>query len=184
MRKLQYDEIARKRGQNPGSERIPLYVLADNIRSLYNVGSVFRTSDAILVKQLILSGYTPTPPRREIEKTALGATKSVPWEYVQDPLDAIARLRESKVKVFCLEQTDQSVPYTSFHRSDFPLCLVIGNEVTGVSPEVIQACDAAIDIPMLGIKHSLNVAVAYGVAAYELLRCWRGDDHHPSNDLV
>ncbi|HEX9615183.1 MAG TPA: RNA methyltransferase [Bacteroidota bacterium] len=184
MRKLRHDEIAKKRLQRPHEERIPLYSLANNIRSLYNVGSIFRTSDAAGITQLILTGYTPHPPRKEIEKTALGATESVPWEYIRDPLVAIARLREDGIKVFCLEQTNESVPYTSLRRTDFPLCLVIGNELSGVSSEVIQACDGALEIPMLGIKHSLNVAVAYGVAAFEILRCWTGMNGQASNDLV
>lgn len=184
MRKLGHDEIAKKRLQNPQGERIPLYALANNIRSLYNVGSIFRTSDAVGITRLILTGYTPSPPRKEIEKTALGATASVPWEYVRDPVEAITGLRASGVKIFCLEQTDQSVPYTSLHLTDFPLCLVIGNELSGVSAEVLRACDGAVEIPMQGIKHSLNVAVAYGVAAFELLRCWRGGNHQTSNDRV
>lgn len=177
MKKLTHDEINKKR--TPANEvsklrRLPLLALAENIRSLYNVGSIFRTADAVLLGKLILTGYTPTPPRKEIEKTALGATSTVPWEYFKDPVDAIRNIRTSGVRVVCLEHTDRSVATTSFQPGDFPLCLVLGNEITGISQRVIDECDGAIEIPMHGIKHSLNVAVAFGIAVYELARIARG----------
>jgi len=173
MKKLTYDQISLKRAPADGISsirRLPLFALAENIRSLYNVGSIFRTADAVLLGKIILSGYTPTPPRKEIEKTALGATAAVPWEYSKDPIDALRGLRSSGIRIVCLEHTDSSIPYTSVHPTDFPLCLVVGNEITGVSQAVLNECDGAIEIPMLGIKHSLNVAVAFGVAVFELAR--------------
>ncbi|MCI0706487.1 MAG: RNA methyltransferase [Ignavibacteriae bacterium] len=178
MRKLTHDEIAQKRLQLENvsdNHRIPLTVLVDNVRSLYNVGSIFRISDGVMIQKLILAGYTPHPPRKEIEKTALGSTKSVPWEYVKNPVDAILRLKEQGVKICCLELTNESVSYTSLQPRDFPLCLVIGNEIVGVNKQIVELCDSAIEIPMHGIKQSLNVAVAYGIAVFELARIWRSD---------
>jgi 23S rRNA (guanosine2251-2'-O)-methyltransferase len=176
MRKLTFDEIAAKRA-TPSSvlevPRLPVTVLLESIRSLYNVGSIFRTSDAVQVEKLILSGFTPRPPRKEIEKTALGATKSVLWEHAHDPLEALRRLKQSGIRAYALELTERSIPYTAVPPSDFPICLVIGNEITGISQPVLDACDGAIELPMLGIKHSLNVAVAYGIAVFELSRIWR-----------
>ena len=176
MRKLTHTEIAAKRAKinsiNP-SHRLPVTVVVDNVRSLYNVGSIFRTSDGVLLERLILAGFTPTPPRREIEKTALGATQSVPWEYVKDPGEAIRTLKRAGLKACCLELTDSIVPYYTILPADFPLCLVIGNEITGVSKDALAECEIALEIPQYGIKQSLNVAVAYGIAIFELNRIWR-----------
>ena len=176
MRKLTHDEIAQKRLtlENISDDaRIPVTVLVDNVRSLYNVGSIFRTSDGAMIQKLILTGYTPYPPRKEIEKTALGSTESVKWEYMKDPVEAIQKLKQQKIKICCLELTDQSVPYTSIQSHDFPICLAIGNEIVGVSKNIIAEADTAIEIPMFGMKQSLNVAVAYGIAVFELARIWR-----------
>ena len=173
MRKLTYEEISCRRftlQQLRQEERFPIYVLLDNIRSLYNVGSIFRTADGARIKKLFLGGYTPHPPRKEIEKTALGATHSVPWEYVQNPLPAIRNLKSQGIRVAVLEHTDTSVPYYSLQRDDFPLCLVVGNEITGVSKEIIAETDRAIEIPMYGMKQSLNAAVAFGIAVFEFVR--------------
>lgn len=173
MKKLTNDQISRNRapaGEISSVQRLPLFAMAENIRSLYNVGSIFRTADAVLLGKLILAGYTPTPPRKEIEKTALGATTTVPWEYSKDPVGAIRELRAGGVRIIALEHTDQSIPYTSVRPNEFPICLVIGNEITGVTQGVLNECDGAIDIPMSGVKHSLNVAVAFGVAIFELAR--------------
>ncbi|MCX6121895.1 MAG: RNA methyltransferase [Ignavibacteriales bacterium] len=176
MRKLTHAEISTKRvpeNQVESASRIPLIVLVDNVRSLYNVGSIFRTSDGAMIEKLILAGYTPHPPRKEIEKTALGSTKSIPWEYTKHPIETIISLKERGYKICCLELTDKSIHYNDIKTADFPLCLVIGNEISGVSKEVIELCDLAIEIPMYGIKQSLNVAVAYGIAVFELARLWR-----------
>ena len=157
----------------PDVEKLPIYGLLDNIRSLYNVGSAFRTSDGALVRKLYLCGYTPHPPRKEIDKTALGSTRSVAWEYQVDPLTAMAAVRAAGAKVCVLEQTTRSSPYYTICKEDFPICLVVGNEITGVSPQVIAQADMAIDIPMYGVKQSLNAAVAYGIALFELVRIWK-----------
>jgi len=176
MRKLTHEEIARARlaaTAIAGAERFPVTLLLDNIRSLYNVGSIFRTADAARVAKLLLCGYTPHPPRREIDKTALGATATVPWEHHADPLAAVAELKRDGVRICVLEHTDASLPYSAVTRKEFPLCLVVGNEITGVSKELIAAADMAIEIPMFGMKQSLNAAVACGVALFELIRIVR-----------
>jgi tRNA G18 (ribose-2'-O)-methylase SpoU len=173
MRKLTHAEIGEKRidlKDSPVLPRNPIYALADNIRSLYNVGSIFRSADGARISRLYLTGYTPAPPRKEIDKTALGATATVPWRYCKDPLDAIAELREQKVQICVLELTTGSTPYYDLTTDDLPLCLVVGNEITGVSKKIIDAADRAVEIPMYGHKQSLNVAVAFGVALYDLLR--------------
>lgn len=156
----------------PEVERLPIYGLLDNVRSLYNVGSIFRTSDGGLIRKLYLCGYTPHPPRKEIDKTALGSTRSVPWEYHTDPLCAINAMKAQGVKVCVLEQTTNSIPYYNIPREAFPICLIVGNEITGVSPHAVAAADFAIDIPMYGTKQSLNAAVAYGIALFELVKIW------------
>ncbi|MBI3111337.1 MAG: RNA methyltransferase [Ignavibacteriales bacterium] len=176
MRKLTHTEIAKKRQHLDAIEeahRLPVTAVVDNVRSLYNIGSIFRTSDGVLLQKLILTGFTPTPPRKEIEKTALGATLSVPWEYVKEPHEAVLRLKNEGYKAYCLELADGSAPYYSPVQADFPICLVLGNEITGVSKQTISVCDEALEIPQFGTKQSLNVAVAYGVAIFELSRIWR-----------
>ena len=176
LRRLTHDEISQQRAKLDtiaDFERMPIYALLDNIRSLYNVGSIFRTSDGGLIKKLFLCGYTPSPPRKEIEKTALGSTKTVPWEYVEEPLNAISALKKEGVRICVLEHTTESVPHYQMRKADFPLCLVVGNEITGISPGVIAAADNAIEIPMYGTKQSLNAAVAYGIALFDLVRIWK-----------
>jgi tRNA G18 (ribose-2'-O)-methylase SpoU len=176
MRKLTHSEIAGKRPtlqELKSLDRLPVVVVVDSVRSLYNVGSIFRTSDGVLLEKLILTGFTPRPPRKEIEKTALGATQSIPWEYTKDPAEAIRLLKTSGYRAYCLEITDNVVPYYDVTGAEYPLCLVIGNEITGVSKAALNECERAIEIPQFGIKQSLNVAVAYGVAIYELNRIWR-----------
>lgn len=173
MRKLSHDEIAKKRKkleEFSDAQRNPIFALADNIRSLYNVGSIFRSSDGAMLKHLYLTGFTPHPPRKEIDKTALGSTQTVPWTYFKNPLDAIGKMKEQKIKICLLELTSHSMPYYDLTIADFPLCIVIGNEITGVSKEVIAAADMAVEIPMFGHKQSLNVAVAYGIVLYDCLR--------------
>ena len=176
MKKLSHAEIADKRAKKEtlhALNRLPVTVVVDSVRSLYNVGSIFRTSDGVLLEKLVLTGFTPTPPRKEIEKTALGATESVPWEYVKSPGEAIMNLKRAGLKACCLELTDSMIPYHAIQKPDFPLALVIGNEITGVSKEALALCDLALEIPQFGIKQSLNVAVAYGIAIFELNRIWR-----------
>ena len=176
MKKLSHAEIAQKRltpEQLKTAERLPVYAVLDNIRSLYNVGSIFRTSDGARVSKIYCCGYTPYPPRREIEKTALGATLTVPWEHHRDTASAVSELRDRGVRICVLEQTDRSVPYDSLSAEEFPLALVIGNEITGVTKEIVSAADRAIEIPMFGLKQSLNAAVAYGIAVYAFVKLLR-----------
>lgn len=182
MRKLTHQEISSKRAvldQIHLTPRLPVAVIVDNVRSLYNIGSIFRTSDGVLLEKLILTGFTPLPPRKEIDKTALGATQSVPWEYVEEPAEAVQKLKKAGYKACCLELTDSVVPYYSVLPKDFPLCLVIGNEITGVSKSALMECDTSLEIPQYGIKQSLNVAVAYGIAIFELNRIWRSSRVDP-----
>lgn len=173
MRKLTHDDLVQQRAaadQQPGAPRNRVIVLLDNVRSLYNVGSIFRTCDAARVEKLILTGYTPHPPRKEITKTALGAEDSVPWEYVRDPVEAVRSLKAKGVKICAVEQTDAGRSYTDLAHTDFPICLILGNEIGGVDPALVALADMAIEIPMSGIKHSLNVSVACGVVVFEAVR--------------
>ncbi len=143
----------------------PLSALLDDIRSMWNVGSMFRSADGAGVGKLYLCGITACPPRKEIAKTSLGAEETVPFEYYVSALDAILPMKARGVKIVSLEVAEQSVPLMGFQPSP-PLCLVVGNEVTGVSREVLDASDAIVSLPMRGAKESLNVAVAFGIAAY------------------
>lgn len=171
MKKLTHDEIASNRSSLDSIDavnKLPVYVLLDNIRSNYNVGSIFRTSDGAMIEKLILCGYTPHPPKKEILKTALGSTESVKWEYIQNPVEAVMALKEQGVKICALELTENSNKYYDIPQQSFPICLLVGNEITGVSQELLDLCDIAFEIPQYGIKQSLNVAVAYGIAIFEL----------------
>ncbi len=150
---------------------LPVYGLLDNIRSVWNVGAMFRTADAAGMAGLFLCGVTATPPRPDMEKTALGATQHVPWDYWEDAAAAARRLRQDGVRLVALERTRDTAPYDSFSYS-FPLCFVVGHETRGVSPELLALADAAVEIPMAGVKRSLNVAVSFGVLAYEIRRQW------------
>ena len=178
MRKLSHDDIGKTRISLVDADTVnrnPIYVLCDNIRSIYNVGSIFRTADAGLIQKLFLTGYTPYPPRPEIEKVALGSTKSVPWEYIENPFDAVNDLKKKGVKIASLEITDSSRKYYELTKSDFPLCLILGNELTGISGGLIFASDFSLEIPQYGYKHSMNVSVAFGIALFEMLRCLKSE---------
>jgi tRNA G18 (ribose-2'-O)-methylase SpoU len=167
MRKLTFDEIQRQRlaAADAGrASRLPLRAILNNVRSLYNVGSIFRTADAFWMDSLILTGYTPRPPRREIDKTALGATSTVPWVYLHDPVEAVAKCRQEGWEVWAVEQTTRSAPLPVPVSAAAKVALVFGNEVSGIDAAVLAACDRAVEIPMHGTKHSLNVAVAFGIA--------------------
>ena len=178
MRKLTHDEISANRSSLETIhtvKKLPVYVLLNSIRSSYNVGSIFRTSDGAMIEKLILCGYTPHPPidstdtgNKDVLKTALGSTQSVQWEYVKNPLEAIKKIKARGIRICALELTENSKPYYNITKNDFPLCLVVGNEITGVSQELLDLCDYSIEIPQYGIKQSLNVAVAYGIAIFEL----------------
>lgn len=173
MRKLSHQEIEKDRksiDRINEYKRNPVYALCDNIRSIFNVGAIFRTSDAAFIEKLYLTGYTPYPPRKEIEKVALGATESVPWEYFKNPVDAAKEVKSKGIKIAVLEITDSKNLIWNINKEDFPVCLVLGNEITGVSKEIIDIADTSLEIPMLGMKQSLNVSVAYGIAVFEMIR--------------
>jgi 23S rRNA (guanosine2251-2'-O)-methyltransferase len=142
-----------------------IYALLDGIRSAWNVGSMFRTADAAGLAGLYLCGVTPTPPRPDIEKTALGASLTVPWDYWDDSAAAVRHLQARGVQVVALELVPDARPFDSCTYR-FPVCFVVGHEVRGIRPEVLAIADAAVAIPMLGAKHSLNVAVSFGIMAY------------------
>ncbi|MBI1936573.1 MAG: RNA methyltransferase [Ignavibacteriales bacterium] len=173
MKKLTHEEISKNRSTLDSLhlvKKLPLYVMLDSIRSSYNVGSIFRTSDGAMIEKLYLCGYTPHPPKKEVLKTALGSQESVAWEYVKDAKEVIASLKQKGVKICALELTELSKKYYELAKIDFPLCLIVGNEITGVSQDLLDLCDCSIEIPQYGIKQSLNVAVAYGIAVFDLRR--------------
>ena len=145
------------------------YVICDNIRSLENVGSIFRTSDALGVRRIFLCGISGRPPHHKISKTALGAETAVPFEYYRQVGRLIDKLKKSKIQVVALEQDEKAIVYTKF-KPKFPCALIIGNEVKGVSKKVLEKCDKIIYLPMSGQKESLNVSVAFGVAGYEIIK--------------
>lgn len=151
--------------------RCPVYGMLDNVRSAWNVGSMFRTADGAGLAGLYLCGLTATPPRPDLEKTALGASATVPWDYWEDTVAAIRAVQARGLQVVALERTSQAEPYDAF-RYRFPLCFLVGHEVRGVAPAVLAACDAVVAIPMHGGKDSLNVAVCFGIMAYEARRQW------------
>ena len=172
MRKLGMDELHRLSvNEFRESEKMPVIVVLDNIRSMHNVGSVFRTADAFLVRGVYLCGYTPQPPHRDIHKTALGATETVDWKYFGSAVGAIMDLRAAGYRVFAVEQTAESVVLQAFcPLNTGPLAVVFGNEVDGVSEEALALCDGAIEIPQWGMKHSLNISIAAGIVLWEMVR--------------
>jgi tRNA G18 (ribose-2'-O)-methylase SpoU len=152
-----------------GSIRNPIYVMLENIRSLYNVGSVFRTSDAARIRELFLCGITGYPPRKEISKTALGAENTVPFRQSTDPQPILDELQRNQIQLIAVEHTEQSRSLWEIDLS-FPVCFVFGYEIEGISQPTLDRCHQAIEIPMFGHKGSLNVAVACGIVLYETLR--------------
>jgi len=172
MRKLSHEEIVARQAGNQGQPCLPVTVVLNNVRSLYNVGSIFRTADGAGVEKIWLCGITGAPPQDQIGKTALGAEQRVPWEYSRDVVPVINGLRRQGYQIVLLEQTDRSRSYEEFV-PQFPLCLVLGNEVEGVSEELVPLCDRAVEIEMKGIKNSLNVGVAFGIVVYYFRACHR-----------
>ena len=152
--------------------RLPLCVVVNDIRSLHNVGSIFRTCDGAGVEKLWLCGITGYPPQSEISKTALGAEERVAWEYQKDIVSVIKKLKQQHYQIVLLEQTEDSVMYERF-QPQAPTCLVIGNEIGGISDELLPLADAAVEIEMQGIKNSLNVVVAFGIVVYHFHTCFR-----------
>lgn len=176
MRKLSHEEILKLRLKPEELSIVephPISLVLHNVRSLYNVGSIFRTCDSARVKQLVLCGYTPHPPRKEIEKTALGAVDTVSWMYFKKIDDAIEHLRKQKNKIIALEITDNKRKYDSFSINDFPMAIIVGNELVGIEDRILALCDDAVEIPMYGVKHSLNVSVAAGIILFESVRIYR-----------
>lgn len=155
-----------------GMNRLPVSVLLDNVRSLYNVGSFFRTADAAGVEKLYLGGITGYPPKNQLTKTALGSEDRVPWKHSWDTASMVAELRGRQYEIVAVETTLTSVDLFEW-QPRFPVCVIFGHEVDGIQPHVLEACDTHVRIPMLGLKHSLNVATAGGVVIYELLRKYR-----------
>ena len=172
MRKLKTEELNRKTVEEfRQSEKIPLVAVLENVRSAYNVGSVFRTADAFLLEGIYICGYTAYPPHKEIRKTALGAEETVAWKYFKTAAEAIDDLEARGFTVYALEQVENSLPLQQVPFAEGQkLALVFGNEVTGVEQDTIHRCAGTIEIPQLGMKHSLNIAVAAGVALWEFVR--------------
>ena len=167
MRKLSHEEIVSRQVKKAGVPRLPLCVVLNNIRSLHNVGTIFRTADGAGVEKIWLCGITGYPPQRGIAKTALGAEDHVLWEYREDILGLLKELKRAGYQIVLLEQMQGSVSHDVF-KAKSPVCLVVGNEINGVSESLQILSDAAIEIEMDGIKNSLNVAVAFGIAVYQL----------------
>lgn len=169
-RKLKNSELGRKSIEElQQAEKMPLIVILDNIRSLNNIGSIFRTADAFLIKKVYLCGITATPPHKDIHKTALGATESVQWEYRQDILELLVELKQQQVKIISVEQTEGSIMLQNFQpESGSQLALIFGNEVKGVQQKVVSASDVILEIPQEGTKHSLNISVSAGVVLWDL----------------
>ena len=172
MRKLENSELDRKSiADFKRSEKTPLIVILDDIRSLHNIGSVFRTADAFLVEKIYLCGITATPPHKEIQKTALGATETVAWEHHQSVTEVIEKLQTENVTVLAVEQVENAFLLNQFSaEKDKKYALVFGNEVYGVSQEAVALCDECIEIPQLGTKHSLNIAVSAGIVIWDLFK--------------
>jgi tRNA G18 (ribose-2'-O)-methylase SpoU len=167
MRKLTHEEIVTRQVKNADHTRLPLCVVLNNIRSLHNVGTIFRTADGAGVEKIWLCGITGYPPQKGIAKTALGSEDHVSWEYREDVLALVQDLKKEGYQIVLLEQMQDSVAHDAF-KPKFPVCLVVGNEITGTAEGLSSLCDAAIEIEMDGIKNSLNAAVAFGIAVYQL----------------
>lgn len=172
MKKKLVTEMGRiGRDEFVAADKLPLTIVLDNIRSLHNVGSVFRTSDAFRVERIILCGITATPPQPEIHKTALGAEDVVEWQYFSDTMQAVEFLHNRDYKVYAIEQVEGSIALQSFDADkDKRYAVILGNEVKGVQQQVVDACDGAIEIPQFGTKHSLNVSVTGGMVIWEFAR--------------
>ncbi|MDT0684900.1 RNA methyltransferase [Autumnicola psychrophila] len=169
-RKLKNSELDRKSVEEfKEASKTPIIVILDNIRSLNNIGSVFRTADAFLIQKIYLCGITAQPPHKDIQKTALGATETVAWEYAEDVLELVEQLQKDNIKIFSIEQAEGSIMLNDFQpQQEETMAVVFGNEVKGVQQSVVSASDGIIEIPQLGSKHSLNIAVSTGVVLWDL----------------
>ncbi|MEX6626709.1 RNA methyltransferase [Tenacibaculum salmonis] len=172
MRKLKNSELGRITvNEFKETEKTPIIVILDNIRSLNNVGSVFRTSDAFLIEKIYLCGITATPPNKEIHKTALGATESVAWEHIENTIELVEKLKKDNVTILAIEQAENSTMLNEFiPKANQKYAVVMGNEVKGVQQEVVSASDFCIEIPQLGTKHSLNISVTTGIVIWDLFQ--------------
>ncbi|SHF97524.1 SpoU rRNA Methylase family protein [Flavobacterium fluvii] len=172
MRKLENSELDRKSIEDfKEAQKTPIIIVMDDIRSLHNIGSVFRTADAFLIEKIYLCGITATPPNKEIHKTALGATETVAWEHAKDVLEVIKNLKTEGVTVLAIEQVESATFLQDFKvEKDKKYALVFGNEVYGVSQEAVALCDGCIEIPQLGTKHSLNISVSTGIVVWDLFK--------------
>ena len=172
MRKLENSELERKTVEAfKSAEKTPIIIILDDIRSLHNIGSVFRTADAFLIEKIYLCGITATPPHKEIQKTALGATETVIWEHQKNVLEVIQDLKNQEVVVLAIEQVEHAYLLDNFKvDTSKKYALVFGNEVYGVSQEAVALCDGCIEIPQLGTKHSLNIAVSAGIVIWDLFK--------------
>jgi len=168
MRKLKITELKRlSPDEYKLTEKLPVIVVLDNVRSLHNVGSVFRTADAFLIEAIYLCGITATPPHAEIHKTALGAEDSVDWKYFEKTLDAIEELKKQNYHIVAVEQAENSISLEKFTFENKKYAVIFGNEVKGIDQEVMNACDSCIEIPQFGTKHSLNVSVTVGIVIWK-----------------
>jgi tRNA G18 (ribose-2'-O)-methylase SpoU len=169
--KKSMDELERKSAEEAKKAgKHPIIIILDDIRSMHNVGSAFRTADAFAAEAIYLCGYTPVPPHREIHKTALGATESVEWKHFPETTAAVVAAQEKGYKVFAIEQAHQSTSLQALDWNETSIALVFGNEVTGVNDQVLKMVDGVIEIPQYGAKHSLNISVTVGVVLWELVR--------------
>ncbi|WP_033957836.1 RNA methyltransferase [Psychroserpens jangbogonensis] len=170
MRKLKNSELDRLNvDEFKSAEKTPLIIILDNIRSLNNIGSVFRTSDAFLVEKIYLCGITAKPPHNDIRKTALGSTETVDWEYAEHTLDVVEKLKAEGLKIISIEQAERATMLDSFQpETNLTYALVFGNEVKGVAQDVVDASDLVIEIPQFGTKHSLNISVSCGVVVWDV----------------
>ncbi|MEM1093508.1 MAG: TrmH family RNA methyltransferase [Bacteroidota bacterium] len=174
MRKLAHEEIPRLAPDDLDARgRHPVVVIVDNIRSVHNVGSIFRTADAAWIEHIYICGYAPTPRHKGVLKTALGAEASVPWSYAHDIHDTLDALEKAGFTVAALEITDTPTLATSLDLEQYPLALVLGNEVAGVTDEVLARCALSLEIPQYGMKQSMNVSVAFGIAVFDIVRRFR-----------
>lgn len=172
MRKLENNELDRKSISDfKEAKKTPLIIILDDIRSLHNIGSVFRTADAFLIEKIYLCGITAVPPNKEIHKTALGATETVTWEYQENVLTVIEKLQNEKIAVFAVEQVESAVFLQDFSpKKNQKYALVFGNEVKGVSQKAVELCNGSVEIPQLGTKHSLNISVSTGIVVWDLFK--------------
>jgi 23S rRNA (guanosine2251-2'-O)-methyltransferase len=172
MRKLKLDELNRVSVEEfKAGKKLPVVVVLDNVRSMHNIGSIFRTSDGFAVDQVCLCGITAQPPHREIEKTALGATQSIDWVYFENPMDAVNKLRTDGYKIIAIEQAEGSIMLNEFvPEANEKYALIFGNEVNGVSDDVMHDIDACIEIPQFGTKHSFNIVVSAGIVLWDFYK--------------